>query len=58
MKIKDISNEIAESHSVGELFLWNHINILIDELQSTDEQVIEIKNLIDARREKLLESEC
>ena len=58
MKIEDIPKEIAESHSVGELFLWNHITILIDELESVDENVIEIKRLIDLRRENLLESEC
>ena len=58
MKIRDIPKEIAESNSVGELFLWNHITILIDELGSTDEEVIKIKRLIDLRRGNLLESEC
>ena len=58
MKIKDIPNEIAESNSVGELFLWNHITILINELGSTSEDVIEIRNILNRRREKLLESEC
>jgi len=58
MKIKDMPGEISGSCKVGELFLWNHITILIDELGSGNEHVVKIKDLIDLRREELLESEC